>query len=504
MTHRIVLTRIARVFIRLNTNERSIMTSNPCSLPALILMGLATCCIADDSVTTPRPVPATRSQMKELLEDMKKRPHRIPLPELTDQEKEALGERSSNYEARLRYNYIPAAEGSVFGGGRPRTASATAGSPAGANAPRTDFTRNADENMTLTYQFKTMLFWIVSRTNNCQYCLGHQEWKLSATGMKDDDIAALDSDWSEYSKEEQAAFAYARLLTYEPHRLSDAEIDKVKQYYTPLQVLEMTMSMAGNNAINRWKEGTGIPQSAGNTFAGRSVGTAVAAEHSDSFTTPVSERFKARISIVAPLDIVNGKPSGKGISTRPQLETRDEVKRMLASATSRNSRLPLMELAAAESWLQDSGQDAGVTNWVRLLANFPNEGRGRLASLVSREKQTGDLTALQKAQLSWIIARQDRAWYAIGQTMKKLELLGQTEDQIFALDGDWRQLSDADRSLFTLARHLAASPIALTDEDAALALKLTSPQLVVQTINHVASCAYFDRVTEAAGLTLEN
>jgi hypothetical protein len=470
---------------------------------------------ADTPVKTPRPIPVTRPEMKELLEDMKKRPYRIPLPELTEKEKEELGERGGGYEGRLRYHYVPQQEGSVFGAGRPRTGQdgggrrtggpGNAAAPGGAGAPRRDFSRNADENMTLSYQFKTMLFWIVARTNNCQYCLGHQEWKLSATGMTDDDLANLDTNWSAYSEAEQAAFAYARLLTFEPHRLSDEEIAKVAKHYTPLQILEMTMSMAGNNAINRWKEGTGIPQSSGNTFGGRGGPGAAAAEseHSDSFVTPTSDKYKNAVSIVAPLAIFDGKPNGDAISTRPPLESREEVKAKLAEASARTARLPLVDVPVAEAWLKDSEQDTAATNWVRLLANFPNEGRGRLPSLVSRERQTGDLTELQKAQFNWIIARQDRAWYAVGQAYKKLASLGQTEDQIFALDGDWKSFNEGDQSLFTFAQHLAASPIALTDEDVALALKLTGPRNVVQTINHVASCAYFDRVTEAAGLPLE-
>ena len=123
--------------------------------------------------------------------------------------------------------------------------------------------------------------------------------------------------------------------------------------------------------------------------------------------------------------------------------------------------------------------------------------------MISRDKQTGELTELQKAQLNWIISRQDRAWYAAGQAYAKLASLGQTDDQIFALDGDRKTFSEPDQALFTFAQHLAASPIALTDEDAAVALMLNSPAQVVQTINHVASCAYFDRVTEAAGLALD-
>lgn len=461
-------------------------------------------CLADSPVTTPRPVPATRPEMKQLLEDVKKRPSRIPLPELTEQEKSQLGQRGSGYEARLRQLYVPTAEGTVFGGYRPQNAGSAARTSGGAASPSPDFTRNADENMSLTYQFKTMLFWIVSRTNNCQYCLGHQEWKLSATGMKDDAIAALDCDWSEYSGAEQAAFAYARTLTYEPQKLSDECLAQIKRHYSPLQVLEMTMSVSGNNAINRWKEGAGIPQSSGNTFAGRGGPSAGGdSEHSDSFTTPTSDRFKDAISVVAPLEILDGKASGRGVSTRPVRESRSEVMAKLAEARQRTPRLPLTDESTAKAWLKEAGEEVPATNWIRLIANFRNEGRGRLPSLLSRERKTGALSELQKGQLNWILARQDRAWYAVGLAYKQLRDLGQSDDQIFALDGDWRGLSESDRAIFTFANHLGASPIASTDEDAAAALHAANAEIVVQTINHVASCAYFNRVTEAAGLPLD-
>ena len=79
--------------------------------------------------------------------------------------------------------------------------------------------------------------------------------------MKEDEIAALDGEWSAFTPAEQAAFAFARKLTYEPHRLSDADIDALRKHYTDLQILEMIMSMAGNNSTNRWKEGVAVPQS---------------------------------------------------------------------------------------------------------------------------------------------------------------------------------------------------------------------------------------------------
>jgi hypothetical protein len=101
---------------------------------------------ADKPAATPLPVPLTRPEIKQALEDLKARKPRIPLPELTEAEKQKLGKWGTGYEARLRYHYLPREEGRGGGVGR-----------------------QADPNMALGHAFKTELFWIVSRTNNCQY-----------------------------------------------------------------------------------------------------------------------------------------------------------------------------------------------------------------------------------------------------------------------------------------------------------------------------------------------
>lgn len=107
---------------------------------------------AADSVNAPLPVPLTRPVMKQALEDLKGRTPRIPLPELTEADKEKLGERGSSYESRLRYHYMPFSEGQRTGG----SGRGTGG-------------RSNDPDMTLDYAFSVELFWLVSRTNNCLY-----------------------------------------------------------------------------------------------------------------------------------------------------------------------------------------------------------------------------------------------------------------------------------------------------------------------------------------------
>jgi len=149
------------------------------------------------------------------------------------------------------------------------------------------------------------------------------------------------------------------------------------------------------------------------------------------------------------------------------------------------------------------GEEGQLPQWVRLLANFPTSAKGRVATIRTADEK-GDLKPLLKAQVSWIIARQDRAWYAAGQARQRLKNLGWTDDQIYKLDGDWKDFSAAERAMFTVARKLSASPVVLTDDDVAEALKATSPAEVVQLISYITTRASFDRITEAAGLPLEN
>ncbi|HEY3969588.1 MAG TPA: hypothetical protein VGM05_33855 [Planctomycetaceae bacterium] len=454
----------------------------------------------------PRPVPITRPEMKHLLEDMKVRKPRIPLPELTDEDKERLGERGQGYEGRLRYHYMPAGEGrGGFGGGGRGGAGGGRGAGAGGRAGGGDFARNADPAMTLDYPFKTMLFWIVSRTNNCQYCMGHQEWKLAAAGLSEEQIAALDFDWLQYTPAQQAAFAYARKITFEPNNLGDADIVALQKHYTDPQILEMTLSVAGNNSINRWKEGTGVPQSSGNTFRRRdNEGAAAERPAAETFVTPTPEKYEKSVSKVAALQIdeKSGVTTQLAVCVRPVLESRDVVEQALEVCRQRKPRLPLLSDGEARSVVADAWPEGPLPQWIRLLAVFPSEVKRTMQSVKSAEEK-GELTPVMKAQASWIIARQDRAWYATGLAQKRLRELGQTDEQIFALDGDWRQFSPAERSLFTVARKLAATPVVLTDDDVNEALKQTGPRDLVQMISYVTSRASFDRITEAAGLQLE-
>ncbi len=329
--------------------------------------------------------------------------------------------------------------------------------------------------------------------------------------MSEEAIAALDCDWAIYTPAEQAAYALARKLTYEPHRIVDADIDGLRKHYKDLQILEMIMSVSANNSTNRWKEGVGSPQSQDGRGFGKKSRDAADKGPKDpppvlkSFLNPPTpEKYKNAISQVAPvqIDAKTGVPSRATVYTRVGLESRAEAEKALEACRHRKPRLPLVDDAQARAIVPKDWPDGPLPQWVRLLANFAADGKSRIASFRSAEVK-GDLKPLLKAQVSWIIARQDRAWYALGKAQQRLRALGLFDDQIYGLDGTWKEYSAGERTLFTVARNLAASPLVLTDDDVAQALKLTGPRNVVQVISYTTNCAAFNRITEAAGLQLE-
>ena len=249
--------------------------------------------------------------------------------------------------------------------------------------------------MTLDYRFKVSLFWIVSRTNNCQYCLGHQESKLLNAGMTEDEIAAHDSDWSRFNEKERAAWAFGRKFTLKPHKLAVADITELKKHFTDLQILEMILSMAGNNSINRWKEGVGVPQAKSfGSFGQRGGAEATAAttpREPHSYLTATSEAFQTSVTKVAPFV---GEPSGKTaktVFTRPAIESRAQAEAALAEARQRTPRLPLVDEAKARELLGEDAPEGPLPQWMRLVLNFPQSGNRIVASIRFADEQ-GDLS----------------------------------------------------------------------------------------------------------------
>ncbi|MFO0890059.1 MAG: hypothetical protein U0790_13080 [Isosphaeraceae bacterium] len=420
---------------------------------------------------SPASVAATRPEMKDLLERSKHSQPRLPLPPPTQEEIEAAKARPGRgpmtgiiNNGRMRRLYLPA---EVIGGG---------------------FLREPDPAMTLNNTFKTMFFWIVSRANNCAYCQGHQEVKLSADGVNEETIAALDGDWSGFKPAEQAAFEFTRQLTFEPNRIADADIAALRRHYTDLQILEIITAVAGFNAMNRWTGALSIPQ-----------------EDHRVYLTPTPDAFKAARSLVAPLP--DEKPASGPVCARPAnrgaLESTEQVAAALDACRKRTPRLPLASEQAARAVLpSDWSESEPLPEWVRLLANFPKGGKAWVAQTFYSQTK-GKLSPKLKADIAYVSARHDRAWYALGHAARRLRDLGLGDNEIRALDHPGDATPQPERLVLALAEKLTVNPALIVDSDIANLRKHFSDHEVAEIVYHVTQAAFFDRLTEAAGLRLE-
>ena len=432
-------------------------------------------------------VPSTRTDLKQALENSKHNVPRLPLPPMTEEEKVlasqpvdlSKGKFGVVNNGRMRKFYLPT--GAVTGG----------------------LSRDPDPAMSLGYPFQTRLFWIVSRGNNCTYCMGHQEAKLAAVGMSDDEIAALDGDWSEAGSQERAAYEFTRKLTAAPHQITDADLADLRTAgYTNAQILEMVLVDSNFNAMNRWTGALRIPQE----------------EHRE-YLTPTTDKFAALASRIAPAT-ETGEARIAAPVQRPQPDA-ETVSAALKASRVRSPRLPLVDDAQARQILGAAAPASGpLPQWMRLLATFPKAGPGRVA-MYQAAQQNGELPPRFKAIVAYVAARNDRAWYALDVASNRLKALGFSDPEIAALVAQSAPLSAEERKLLkatqaggtpavpaervvaSFARKLTTDPARIEDFDVEGLRLYFSDKATAEVIHHVAESAFFDRLTETSGLTLE-
>jgi alkylhydroperoxidase family enzyme len=406
----------------------------------------------------PKPIPRTRVETKQALEALKRREPRLPLPEPAAEELQRANASGFGLvnNGRMRARYLPA-------------------DLLPASGARGERGRSGDPHMTLDNAFTVELFWIASRANNCHYCLGHQEVKLRSAGRDENRIAALDCRWTYFSEAEQAAFALARKLTLEPHRITDDDLAALRKHYEPRQVLEIVFHVARYNATNRWTDSLGIPQ-----------------ESSRELLTETIAEFAELPSIVAAFDLPERGP----------LPTRAVSIAALDACRSRTPRMTLVDEGQSQELLAAEKLATPAPQWVRLLAHFPVAGKLAVEQQLRLEKN-GSFPAELKAEIRWVCARHDRAWYALGTAAHRLAELGYTQDQMFALDNPLTLDDPRHRAALALAAKLTATPQAITDADIAGVREYFSDAEVAELVYRITQAAFFNRLTEAAGLALE-
>ena len=429
---------------------------------------VAACCLpaafADEDIASTRP------EMKKRIEALKERSSRLPLPAPTDDE--IASGRALVNNGRLRSIYLPASWQSFL---VPGWGSNSAKRPSGGT---TALLKSLESQP--GYAFKTRLFWVVSRANDCRYCLGHQELKLKRVGMTDDQIAALDCRWEFFPENEQAALKATRKLTLTPQLFGEQDIEGLKSHFTDREIIDIIYTVSRYNAVNRWTSSTGIPQD--RAFGGD--------EHSE-LNTPTSSEFANIPSKVIPLE---SKP-------RPEWEPREVVAEAIRNA---HHRTPVVDIPSVEVARNAIAKECpGVTPpvWFQAIANLPNalDVWAQRQAMARDGKTASDLRIL----IAWITARENRAWYSAEHARMRYLSSGGDESVLYSFSDLERAATPGNAEALRFARKLTSDPQSITDSDITRLKQYFNDYEVAEIIQLTCDANGFDRFTEALRLPLE-
>ncbi len=119
--------------------------------------------------------------------------------------------------------------------------------------------------------FEESLFWIQTRSLECNYCMGHCEMLLEVAGLDKKSVtertrALASSDWSRFPPEEQRAYAFARKLTRTPWNLTAADYQTLESDLGPEKAMATFWWLCRGLYMTRVSDGFQLPLERENVF----------------------------------------------------------------------------------------------------------------------------------------------------------------------------------------------------------------------------------------------
>ena len=292
---------------------------------------------------------------------------------------------------------------------------------------------------------------------------------------------------SQFTPAEQAAFAFTRKLTDEPYLIGDDDIGGSRLITTTPRCSRSYRSCRG----------TTRPIGGPTCWAFRKR-TNRSPQH------PHSREVSPLVTTVAPVD--PSKP--KGTSAPAAMAQRLPLE-FQAAATSK------LLLALPEAYTADpSGRRAAAPcsrMIIRpercrsgcLMLDNAKAGRGIGGELPD---PGGERTLeLPKCGRKWPGSlRATIAPGMLGQARQRLRTLGQTIPRSLRLDNPTEGFTPAEQQVLKFTRKLTVAPQLIVDSDISRLREHFSDSEVAEVVHRVTTAAYFDRLTESAGLQLEN
>ena len=97
---------------------------------------------------------------------------------------------------------------------------------------------------------------VVSKLNQCQYCVGHHAPQLEVEGLSRAGIDRLPDyeDHPELDAADKAVVAYAIAVTREPGRIRERVFEELRSHFSEAQIVELTLRIALCGFFNRFND----------------------------------------------------------------------------------------------------------------------------------------------------------------------------------------------------------------------------------------------------------
>lgn len=110
----------------------------------------------------------------------------------------------------------------------------------------------------VTPGLKSLVGHVASKTAGCQYCVSHTASNAMQPGYDTDEekVAAV---WEYetsplFTEAERAALEFAQCAATVPNTVEDAHIERLRQYYTDAEIVEINAVVAFYGFLNRWND----------------------------------------------------------------------------------------------------------------------------------------------------------------------------------------------------------------------------------------------------------
>src|ERR1700744_5490003 len=104
---------------------------------------------------------------------------------------------------------------------------------------------------------------VVSKLNECHYCVAHHKPFLTVEGLSSDGVdRLLDPDNPELDDTDRLVVEYARVAWENPQRIPDRLFDRLRAHFTEAQIVELTLRTTLCGFFNRFNDALQIEEEA--------------------------------------------------------------------------------------------------------------------------------------------------------------------------------------------------------------------------------------------------